>query len=211
MWFFGLFFLFAGININEPYLISLRGLAAAVLCMTSVVVFIVLIKQGYWNGRSVAKRLLILLWCLPSLSMLYAHTSFELRKRNVLQTDVVRAHILGQHFVVGYSSFAEVARLAEKGLIGGVYIARHNIAGRTVEALKSEIAALQDRRRIAGLPPLIVAADREGGIVSHLSPPLTALPALSTLADLPPDIRAKRAEDFGRTHGRELAALGRES
>jgi len=37
---------------------------------------------------------------------------------------------------------------------------------------------------------------------------LTALPALSTLADLPPNIRAKRAEDFGRTHGRELAALG---
>src|SRR6202163_3211824 len=208
IWFFGLVFLFAGININEPYLISLRGLGAAVLCMTSVVVFIVLIKQGYWNGRSVAKRLLILLWCLPALSMLYAYASFELRKRNVLQTDVVPARILGQHFVVGYSSFDEVVRLAEKGLIGGVYLARHNIAGRTAEALKSEIAALQDRRRIAGLPPLIVAADQEGGIVSHLSPPLTALPALSTLADLPPDIRAKRAEDFGRTHGRELAALG---
>jgi len=44
MWFFGLVFLFAGININEPYLISLRGLGTAVLCMTSVVVFIVLIK-----------------------------------------------------------------------------------------------------------------------------------------------------------------------
>src|SRR5712691_352123 len=179
IWFFGLVFLCAGININEPYLISLRGLGAAVLCMTSVVVFIVLIKQGYWNRRGVAKRLLILLWCLPSLSILYA-----------------------------YSSFDEVASLAEKGLIAGVYIARHNIAGRTVEALRSEIAALQDRRRAAGLPPLIVAADQEGGIVSHLSPPLTALPALSTLADLPPNIRAKRAEDFGRTHGRELAALG---
>jgi beta-N-acetylhexosaminidase len=55
---------------------------------------------------------------------------------------------------------------------------------------------------------LIVTADQEGGIVSHLSPPLTALPSLSTLADLPPNIRAKKAEDFGRTHGQELAALG---
>jgi beta-N-acetylhexosaminidase len=203
IWFFGLVFLSAGININEPYLISLRGLGAAVLCMTSVLVFIILIRQGYWSGRSVANRLLILLWCLPSLSILYAHASFELRKRNVLQTDAVRAHILGQHFVVGYSSFDEVVPLVEKGLIGGVYVARHNIAGRSAEALKSEIAALQNRRRIAGLPPLIVAADQEGGIVAHLSPPLTALPALSTLADLPPNIRAKRAEDFGRTHGRE--------
>src|SRR5258706_2909003 len=208
IWLFGLVFLFGGININEPYLISLRGLGAAALSITSVFVFIFLIKLGYWNGRSVAKKLLILLWCLPSLSILYGHTSFEVRKRNVLQTDVERAHILGQHFVVGYSSFDEVLPLAEKGLIAGVYIARHNIAGRTAEALKSEIAALQDRRRIAGLPPLIVAADQEGGIVSHLSPPLTALPSLSTLADLPPSIRARRAEDFGRTHGRELAALG---
>ena len=171
IWFLGLVFPFVGINVNEPYLISLRGWGAAVLCIASVVVFIILIRQGYWNGRSVAKRLLIVLWCLSPLSVLYAHTSFEVRKRNVLQTDVVRAHILGQHFVVGYSSFDEVVPLAEKGLIGGVYIARHNIAGRTAEALKSEIATLQDRRRIAGLPPLIVAADQEGGIVSHLSPP----------------------------------------
>ena len=135
IWFFGLVFILAGININEPYLILLRGLGAAVLCMTSVVVFIVLIKQGYWNRRGVAKRLLILLWCLPSLSILYAHASFEFRKRNVLQTDVARAHILEQHFIVGYSSFDEVVPLVEKGLIGGVYIARHNIARRTVEAL----------------------------------------------------------------------------
>jgi beta-N-acetylhexosaminidase len=34
------------------------------------------------------------------------------------------------------------------------------------------------------------------------------LPALSTLADLPPDIRARKAEEFGRIHGSDLAALG---
>ena len=208
IWLFGLGFLFAGVNINEPYLISLRGLGAAALFISSIVVLIFLIRRGSWNRRGIAGRLLILLWCLPSLSMLYTHTLFEVRKRNVLQTDVVRARILGQHFVVGYSSLDEVVPLAEKGLIAGVYIARHNIAGRTAEALKFEIAELQERRRIAGLPPLIVAADQEGGIVSHLSPPLTAVPALSTLADLPPNIRAKRAEDVGRIHGQELAALG---
>jgi beta-N-acetylhexosaminidase len=208
IWLFGSAFLFVGVNINEPYLISLRGWGAAALLISSIVVLIFLIMRGYWRGRCIARRLLILLWCLPSLSMLYAHTLFEVRKRNVLQTDAVSARTLGQHFVVGYSSLDEVAPLAEKGLIAGVYIARHNIAGRTAEALKSEIAELQERRRIAGLPPLIVAADQEGGIVSHLSPPLTAVPALSTLADLPPNIRAKRAEDVGRIHGKELAELG---
>jgi beta-N-acetylhexosaminidase len=209
IWLFGLGFLFAGVNINEPYLISLRGLGAAALFISSIVVLIfIIIERGSRNGRGIAGRLLILLWCLPSLSMLYADTLFEVRKRNVLQTDGVRARALGQHFVVGYSSLDEVVQLAEKGLIAGVYIARHNIAGRPAEALKSEIAELQERRRLAGLPPLIVAADQEGGIVSHLSPPLTALPSLSTLADLPPDIRAKKAEDFGHTHGQELATLG---
>jgi beta-N-acetylhexosaminidase len=164
---FGLVFLFVGDKINEPYLIPLRGPGAAALFIASNVVFILLIKRRYWNGEGIAGRILVLLWCLPLLSMLYAHISFEIRKRNVLQTDVVRAYVLGRHFVVGYSSFDEVAPLAEKGLISGVYVSRHNAAARTAEALKSEIAALQDKRRIAGLPPLIVAADQEGGIVSH--------------------------------------------
>ena len=208
IWLLGLAFLFTGVNINEPYLAWLRGLGSTALSIASIVVCIFLIARGRWSRRSIVNKVLVVLWCLPALSMLFAQTSFEVRKRDVLQTDVVRAHSLGQHFVVGYSSFDEVAALAEKGLIAGVYITRHNISGRTAEALKSEIAALQDRRRIAGLPPLMIAADQEGGIVSHLSPPLTALPALSSLADLPPNIRARRAEDFGRTHGEELAALG---
>jgi beta-N-acetylhexosaminidase len=212
LWIFGLVFLFVGVNINEPYyLISLRGLGAAALLIASNGVFVLLIKRGYWNGRGAAERLLILLWCLPSLSMLYAKISFEVGKRNVLRTDVARAHTLGRHFVVGYSSFDEVMPLAEKGLISGVYISRHNITGRPADALKSEIAMLQDARRIAGLPPLIVAADQEGGIVSHLSPPLSALPSLSTLADLPPNIRAKRAEEFGRVHGQGVSGDWRES
>ncbi len=208
VWLAGLILVFAAANKNDPYLIALRGPVNIVLVVASVAVLGVLIGRGRWGRRSLAGKLLILLWCLPSLSMLCAHISFEVRKRNVLQTETTRAHGLGQHFIVGYSSFDEVATLAEKGLIAGIYVSKHNVAGRTAEMLKSEIAALQERRRAAGLPPLTVAADQEGGIVSHLSPPLTKLPALSTLAGLPPEIRAGKAEQFGRIHGEELAALG---
>jgi beta-N-acetylhexosaminidase len=207
-WLAGLVLVFAGANKNDPYLISLRGTGNVVLAVTSIAVLIVLIGRGYWSRRGLAGRLLLLLWCLPALAMLYAHISFEVRKRNVLHADAAHARRLGQHFIVGYSSFDEVALLAERGLIAGIYITKHNVAGRTAEALKSEIGALQERRRAANLPPLIVAADQEGGIVSHLAPPLTRLPPLSSLADLPPDIRAEKAEAFGRTHGQELAALG---
>jgi beta-N-acetylhexosaminidase len=207
IWLAGMVFVFAAANKNDPYLISMRGPGNIILAVASIAAFIVLIRCGYWR-RGISGKLLVLLWCVPSLAMLCAQASFEFRKRNVLQTEAIQARGLGQHFMVGYSSFPEVADLAEKGLIAGVYIARHNTAGRTTETLKSEIAALQDKRRAAGLPPLIVAADQEGGIVSHLSPPLTKLPALSTLASLPSDARAKKAEAFGRVHGQELAALG---
>jgi beta-N-acetylhexosaminidase len=205
IWFAGMVFVFASVNKNDPYLISLRGPGNIVLSVASIVALIALIRCGYWRG--IAGKMLVLLWCLPSLSMLCAEGSFELRKRNVLQTELAQAHSLGQHFIVGYSSFPEVAALAEKGLIAGIYITKHNL-GKTADTLKSQIAALQDRRRVVGLPPLIVAADQEGGIVSHLSPPLTKLPSLATLAGLPPDLRAEKAEAFGRIHGKELAALG---
>ena len=207
LWLAGPIFVFAAANKNDPYLISLRGPGNVALAVASIVAVVVLIRHGYWR-RGLARRALILLWCLPSLSMLAAHASFEWRKRNVLQTDAAQARSLGRHFVVGYSSFPEVAVLAEKGLISGVYITRHNIVGSTVARLQDEILGLQARRRAAGLPPLIVAADQEGGIVSHLAPPLTRLPALSTLASLAPNMRARKAEEYGRTHGQELAALG---
>jgi beta-N-acetylhexosaminidase len=208
-WLIGLALVFAAVNRNDPYLISLRGAGNIVIVVASFLVVALLVRRGVWGGGW-RGRLLLLLWALPSLSMLGAETSFEIRKWRVLNTDVARAQLLGRHFVVGYSSFDEVARLAEKGLIAGVYITKHNVAdaGGTADAVRAEIATLQQRRRAAGLLPLTVAADQEGGIVSHLSPPLKALPALSTLAELPGDVRTRAAFEFGRSHGIQLVALG---
>ncbi|WP_311966897.1 glycoside hydrolase family 3 N-terminal domain-containing protein [Bradyrhizobium australiense] len=203
----GAVLVFTAANKNDPDLISLRGPGNIVLVVLSIVTAVILIRRGYWR-RGIAGKALILLWCLPSLSMLGAHVSFEWRKRSVLRTDAPQARSLGRHFIVGYSSFPEVSVLAEKGLISGVYITKHNVEASSARRLKEEISALQENRRAAGLPPLIVAADQEGGIASHLAPPLTKLPALSTLTSLTPDVRAEKAEAFGRTHGHELAALG---
>ncbi|WP_168734194.1 glycoside hydrolase family 3 N-terminal domain-containing protein [Pseudothauera nasutitermitis] len=113
---------------------------------------------------------------------------------------------VGRHFIVGYTDFAEVAELAEKGLIGGIYVGRRNIRDRSFAEVRAEIAALQERRRWAGLPPLLVAADQEGGRVSHLSPLLDRLPPLAMLAEEPDPGRAARA--YGQRQGSALAALG---
>jgi beta-N-acetylhexosaminidase len=206
LWLPGLAFTFIGFQIHAPYLFFVNRAGAAAILVASFVVVALLV----WNrrGRGIGGSLLILLWCLPAASMLYAQTAFWWSRHNVRMTEANEARRLGQHFVVGYSSFAEVTTLAEKGLIAGIYITRHNIAGRSPGAIRSEIAALQARRRAAGLPPLIVAADQEGGIVSHLSPPLVAQPALATFADLPPETRTQSAEKAGRAQGEELASLG---
>ncbi|QHP73832.1 glycoside hydrolase family 3 protein [Bradyrhizobium sp. LCT2] len=197
---------FAAANKNDPYLVPLRGAGNIVLVVASIAIVMLLLRRGRW--RTMAGKLLVMLWCLPPLLMTAAHLKFELRKHDVLAASANEARQLGPHFMVGYSSFPEVARLAEQGLIGGVYVTRHNIRGRTIEALRAEIAALQDKRRAVGLPPLVVAADQEGGIVGHLAPPLTKVPALATLSSLAPDEQQTKAEEFGRIHGRELAGLG---
>ena len=123
--------------------------------------------------------LLVLLWCLPPLAMAASKFTFETRKQAVLHAEGAEVKDLGQHFITGYRSFAEVAPLAEKGLIGGIYISHHNIKGRTAAALKSEIASLAgaaprrracaaDRRRRSGrrhrLAPR-AAADLAAGAV----------------------------------------------
>ncbi len=207
LWFAGILLLFAGANLNDPYLIMLRGFGSIGLLLGCLLVLSALIFRGVWD-RGIFGALLVLLWCLPPLAMAASKITFETRKQAVLHAASAEAKDLGQHFITGYTSFADVAPLAEQGLIGGIYISHHNIRRRTAAALKFEIASLQALRSSAGLAPLIVAADQEGGIVSHLAPQLTSLPALSTLADLPPERRARMAGEFGRTHGRELADLG---
>jgi beta-N-acetylhexosaminidase len=208
VWATGIVLTLVSIYKNHPVLISLRGPGTVVLLATSVVVIALLSRWGFWRRAGFAGWWLVLLWCLPPLSILSARDTFEDTKRGVLQTEAKLARNLGRHFMVGYSSFDEVARLAEKGLIAGVYVSHSNVARRKPAAIKAEIEALQERRRRAGLPPLIVAADQEGGVVSHLSPPLPLRLPLSTFAELSPDTRAKKAEEYGRIQGRELASLG---
>src|ERR1700761_728933 len=206
LWLFGLVFTLIGLQIHEPYLVFLNRSGAGLLLAASLAVLALRVWRRRWRG--VNDKLLLVLWCLPALSMLSAEASFRVARHDASATGTETAVLLGQHFIIGYASFDEAAALAEKGLIAGVYITRHNVAGRSPDAIRSEIAGLQARRHAAGLPPLIVAADQEGGIVSHLSPPLTARPALATLADLPPDVRRASAEREGRAQGQELASLG---
>ncbi len=120
------------------------------------------------------------------------------------------AQALGAHFIVGYDDAAQLRDRVRKGLIGGIFVTGRNVKGRTAAELRDEIAGLQALRREAGLPPLVVATDQEGGAVSRLSPLVEPQPALATLldVDVSDDELAQRAHAYGARQGRALAALG---
>ncbi|MBK7415803.1 MAG: glycoside hydrolase family 3 protein [Dechloromonas sp.] len=113
---------------------------------------------------------------------------------------------VGAHLVAGYTDLDELRPLAAKGLIGGIYLAKRNVRGRISTTIAADIAELQAIRRRAELPPLIVAADQEGGAVSHLSPLLEALPPLADFVSSRDPAADARA--YGERQGRGLADLG---
>ncbi|MFZ5580756.1 MAG: glycoside hydrolase family 3 N-terminal domain-containing protein [Pseudomonadota bacterium] len=117
-----------------------------------------------------------------------------------------RMAALGEHLVIGYDDMNEVRELARRGLIGGLFVTRRNIEGKTAGQLRMALADLQEVRRRVGLPPLMIATDQEGGPVSRLSPLAPRQPPLSSLAGHPDAQRL--AADYGDEQGRALARLG---
>lgn len=195
---------------KNPYLLPLRQFEVPLtiaLGVTGIVLARWLVRRRKF-GRIEAAALAGL--GMSAMLIAVGHeVRFQYQRHQVLVADEA-ARMLGRHFVVGYSDFDEVATLAARGLIGGVYIGRKNAGARSSEDLKREIGALQAIRRQAGLPPLFVAADQEGGSVAHLSPPLEPLPPLASLVsnDIPTGNLESRARAYGATQGKGLADLG---
>ncbi|WP_353858887.1 glycoside hydrolase family 3 N-terminal domain-containing protein [Azospirillum formosense] len=207
LWLGGALTLLAALAIRTPYLFSIRSWAlAAVLCAGALGV--ALASWRLPKGRRPLGWLLIALCAAGPAVALAMEGRFLLQKQRVLAARGAMARDIGRHLMVGYGTLADIEPLAANGLIGGIFVTRSNIAARSAEGLRADIARLQALRREAGLPPLAVAADQEGGIVSRLSPPLTALPPLGTLADQPADQRRAAALAYGAVHGQELAGLG---
>lgn len=163
-------------------------------------------------ARRSLRPMLLGLLCAVMLCSGADELSSRQRRAEVLAASDAQARRLGAHFIVGYENaeMPMLRELARHGAIGGIFVTGRNVKGRSATQLREEISSLQDLRTAAGLPPLIVATDQEGGAVSRLSPLIERQPSLATLidADMPENELAQRARAYGEQQGRALAALG---
>ncbi len=123
----------------------------------------------------------LLIAALVLITTLTLEGRFRWVRHQVLQADPVRLEKLGRHVIVGCGSEAEVQELVKRRAIAGIFVSSRNVRGKTVAQVKDQIQRLQKQRQEQGLPPLWIAADQEGGLVSKLSPPLTRMPALAEI------------------------------
>ncbi len=135
---------------------------------------------------------------------------FHWVRHQVLHAETGTLERLGRHFIVGYRDLAEVRDLVRLRAVAGVFVAGHNVQGKSIPEIREEMQSLQNGRQKQGLPQLWIATDQEGGVVSRLSPPLSRLPALSEIVERHSDMgqRQQAVREFAKTQGRELAGLG---
>jgi beta-N-acetylhexosaminidase len=141
---------------------------------------------------------------------LFQEAQFHWMRYGVLHADRAALERLGRHIVIGYRDIDELRALIERRAIAGVFVSAHNVRGKDTDAIRAEIASLQAVRKRQGLPPLLIATDQEGGIVSRLSPPL---PRQTSLGDVVRKFtreteRLAAVREFASKQGRALADLG---
>ncbi|MDQ7820760.1 MAG: beta-N-acetylhexosaminidase [Armatimonadota bacterium] len=113
---------------------------------------------------------------------------------------------VGQHVIVDFSGpeiTSGLERLVREGRIGGVILFDKNV--RSPDQVRALTADLQSMAASAGLPPLLVTVDQEGGAVNRLREGVTVFPSPMAIA------ATGRAEDAGAAGlitARELRAVG---
>src|SRR2546428_4838294 len=114
--------------------------------------------------------------------------------------------LIGQRFVVDFSGpevTTDLERLVREGRVGGVILFVKNV--RSVSQVRTLTADLQRLAADAGLPPLLITMDQEGGLVNRVSDGFPVCPRAMPLGAWG---GAADAATAGRITSVELRALG---
>jgi len=195
---------------KDPHLFAVRDFGLPILIAAALIGLIVTFRSMRTRTR---QAFFFLAAWLAIIGMAgYKEYEFREQKQAVLAAteNTQRLTALGKHLVVGYEKVNDIRELVERRFIAGIFVTRRNAEGKSFDELRAELAHLQMLRNRANLPPLIIASDQEGGLISRLSPPLSRQPALATL--LSPGLSdaeiSERATRYGAEQGKALAALG---
>ena len=199
---------------RSPILASIRmpALSAFIIVAVAFIAF-----EIWWLLRKPRMRLaasisfaVLLTACVGLGLTLFSEGQFHRQRHEVLRADAASLERLGRHLIVGYRDHDALRELVQRRAIAGVFVTARNVRGKKADAIRREIASLQNIRKAQGLPPLLIATDQEGGVVSRISPPL---PRLQTLGDIvrkhqDETERRKAIQTFATEKGRALADLG---
>jgi beta-N-acetylhexosaminidase len=202
-------------HLKDPYLLRVREYLSAGIVLFCLVTGGITLYQIRKHRRSRLREIERTLFCLMLIAIIFSagivEIDFQYTKHTVLHAEPEQLQRLGRHFIVGYRRAEEILPLITQGAISGIYMTKRNVGHRTFDEIRQEIATFQQLRSSFGLPPLLIAADQEGGIVSHFSPPLKRLPPLSSLARyhaFAPPMLDTQVQAYAHTHGKELNAIG---
>ena len=184
----GVVLLAASYTIHTPFAAWRRSELFFVLLFIDIGLLVV----GSWLNRFSRLGGFTALFALFAfLLLLGREVRFQSEKRTVLHANSMLLEQLGSHFIVGYHNKEELVQWVRLRAIGGVYITRRNLRQHSVSDFARFLDKLQKIRKRQGLVPLVVAADQEGGLVAHLTPPLPKRPALAQV------LRECRSQDRG--------------
>lgn len=213
--------IFAAMNLRSPYLLAIREAAPWIwMAAGSLAVGWLCFRWRHGFSRLRPVHLVACAYLLGGIVAGRGHWLHIQNRKTVTEAPLERMPEIGKHLVIGWLGFEETRALAAKGGIAGVFLTNRDFRpGVTVGEIRRTVDALQSARREAGLPPLWIATDQEGGPVEKLSPPIPGQAALgSLLTNLDgPDLAARpdraaeivrRVTAYADVQGRALAEAG---
>jgi beta-N-acetylhexosaminidase len=148
-------------------------------------------KSGYF------KIISLILWVLLLVNIINL-SLFEYRKFRFFSSGLDTS----DHLVAGFRNEKEVLKLVQKNKLAGVYFTARNVQNKSPNEIRNFIQSLQKERFKHSDKALLIMADQEGGIVSHLSPPLTLTISLKEAYE------KGEIADLAKIHGKELQEIG---
>jgi beta-N-acetylhexosaminidase len=209
-----LLFLIA-VNLKDPYLLIVRDLELRGILTASFFLGVTTIYQTCTSARPsnrrIENRFFLGMIGIIVIVALVGEITFQFKRYTVLHAESNQLQKLGQHFIIGYTHTEDIIPLVEKGAISGIFMTQRNVRNKSSEEVQKEIRFLQNLRTSSNLPPLFIATDQEGGMVSRFSPPLSRLPTLSSLVNQHASSQADldaHVKEYGKIHGEELKNIG---